>query len=87
MSSFHRCRTCGTRYPCNLKWCPGCGKRLGHRDARGADTAMTDESRYTAELVYRCSTCGDVTIDVYAPRYCGNCGARVVEEVVGDGKD
>lgn len=79
MSMYHRCRTCGTEYPCNCRWCPGCGKRLGHSEWRGADAARTDESGRLGHS-YRCSTCGSVTIDVPGPRYCSMCGAKFTRE-------
>lgn len=84
MSAWHECRTCGTIYPCNSRWCPGCGKPLGHREPRGNGTTATAEVDGYGEM-YRCGACGEVTLDVPLPRWCAHCGARFTEYV--DGAD
>lgn len=75
MSVLHTCHTCGQRYPCNAKWCPGCGKRLGHKDERGESATAIVETDFD-KFMYRCTSCGHVTLDVVAPRFCATCGAR-----------
>ena len=76
MSMLHTCHTCGQSYPCDAKWCPGCGKRLGHKHERGDDAAAIVERDVIGGYCYRCSTCGSVSMLVANPRFCATCGAR-----------
>ena len=77
MAITHRCHTCCTEYNCISKWCPGCGKRLGHSDPRnhGYATCQT-EYDYGGTPWLRCSSCGHVSYVATRNKYCGECGAK-----------
>ena len=82
MSALHRCHTCGTKYDCIARWCPGCGKRLGHRDSRGKDAVGIVEWRmigFGHDTHYRCGNCGHITMDTPEARYCTMCGSKFTE--------
>ena len=77
MSTRHTCHTCGSEYNCNEKWCPSCGKRLGHKQDRGLPATAIVEPDFNGTK-YRCSECGNVVLDFVHPSFCGTCGSKFI---------
>lgn len=67
MADWHICHTCGIEFYSGARWCPGCGKRLGHRLKRAQPTTMKiNEFSVIYEWV-DCSGCGPCAFAL-APR-------------------
>lgn len=83
MALWHKCHTCGTKYECTAKWCPGCGKRLGHKEKRPQEACKIIYERNHGEIWGKCSNCNELVFKLgsedYA-KYCPNCGAYAITD-------
>lgn len=77
MALLHRCHTCNQQYENNARYCPGCGKPLGHKEPRAdGNVYLTEQADNRLQPWFVCSGCGRVT-EGRGYGFCPHCGAYV----------
>ena len=77
MAVIHRCHTCNQEYEAIARYCPGCGKSLGHKDPRASGNVyLTQDGDDQLRPWFKCSGCGHTT-EGMGYGFCPYCGAYV----------